>query len=139
MQVHQDILVHYGDELFNPAPMPENDPQLDSPDQQEPDEEEPEEDTDETLPYGSTDTDETLDYNDLVIDDSQWCLLSQEQKICSNTASFSVPRLIDGSPVALRHVASSSAIGMSYSAMTERQHKRCHKTRSDIIEKKHGQ
>ena len=41
-------------------------------------EEEPEEDTDDTIPYGSTGTDETLDYNDLVVDDSQWCLLSQE-------------------------------------------------------------
>ena len=53
--------------------------------------EEPEEDTDDTIPFGSTDTDETLDYNDLVIDDSQWCLWSQEQKVYNNTASFSVP------------------------------------------------
>ena len=53
-----------GDEPFNPSPLPENDPQLDTQDQQEPqEEEEPEEDTDETIPCGSTDTDETLDYN----------------------------------------------------------------------------
>ena len=115
-------------------------PQPDTQDQQEPqeEEEEPEEDTDETIPYGSTDTDETLDYNDLVIDDSKWCFLSQEQKLCSNTASFSVPRLIDGSPVALSSVESSNSIGMSYSVVSERQRTRCRKTRSDIIEEYHG-
>ena len=106
--------------------------------EQQEEEEEPEEDTDETIPYGSTDTDETLDYNDLVIDDSQWCLLSQEQKLCSNTASFSVPRLIDGSPIALGSVESSNSIGMSYSVISDRQRKRCRKTRSDIIEEYHG-
>ena len=74
----------------------------------------------------------------LGIDDSQWCLLSQEQKICSNTASFFVPRLVDGSPVALWNVESSSAIGMSYSVMTEKQRKRCGKTRFGIIEEYHG-
>ena len=99
--------------------MPENDPRPDTRDQQEPEEEEeePEEGTDDTIPYGSTDTDQTLDYNynDLVIGDSQWCLLSQEHKFCSNTASFSVPRLIDGSPVALNNVESSNSIGMPYS------------------------
>ena len=131
------------DEPFNPSPLPENDPQLDTQDQQEPqeeeEEEEPEEDTDETIPCGSTDTDETLDYNDLVIGDSQWCLLSQEQKLCSNTASFSVPRLIDGSPVALSSsVESSNSIGMSYSVVSERQRNRCRKTRSHIIEEYHG-
>ena len=94
--------------------------------------------TDETIPYGSTDTDETLDYNDLVIDDSQWCLLSQEQKLCSNTAPFSVPRLIDGSPVAVGTVESSNAINMSYSVISDRQRQRCRKTRSDIIEEYHG-
>ena len=119
--------------------MPENDPQPDTQDQQEQqEEEEPEEDTDETIPYGSTDTDETLDYNDLVVDDSKWCFLSQEQKLCSNTASFSVPRLIDGSPVALSSVESSNSIGMSYSVVTEKQRTRCRKTRSDIIEEYHG-
>ena len=91
--------------------------------------------TDETIPYGSTDTDETLDYNDLVIDDSQWCLLSQEQKLCSNTAPFSVPRLIDGSAVGT--VESSNAINMSYSVISDRQRQRCRKTRSDIIEEYH--
>ena len=65
-------------------------------------------------------------------------MLSQEQKICSNTASFSVPRLIDGSPVYLGKVESSSTIGMSYSVVSERQRSRCRKIRSDIIEEYHG-
>ena len=64
--------------------------------------------------------------------------LSQEQKLCSNTASFSVPRLIDGSPVALSSVESSNSIGMSYSVVSERQRTRCRKTRSDIMEEYHG-
>ena len=58
--------------------------------------------------------------------------------MCSNTASFSVPRLIDGSPVALSSVESSNSIGMSYSVVSERQRTRCRKTRSDIIEEYHG-
>ena len=110
--------------------------QPDEPPAQE--EEEEEEETDDTIPYGSTDTDETLDYNDLVIDDSQWSLLSQEQKLCSNTASFSVPRMIDGSLVAVGSIESSNAIGMSYSVISDRQRQRCRKTRSDIIEEYHG-
>ena len=108
--------------------MPENDPTPDDPGQQE---QEEEEETDETIPYGSRDTNETLEYNDLVIDDSKWCFLSQEQKLCSNTASFSVPRLIDGSPVAVGSVESPNAISMSYSVVSERQRQRCRKTRSD--------
>ena len=105
------------DEPFNPAPMPDDNPTPDESPAQE--EEEEEEETDDTIPYGSTDTDETLDYNDLVIDDSQWCLLSQEQKLCSNTASFSVPRMIDGSLVAVGSIESSNAIGMSYSVISD--------------------
>ena len=72
--------------------MPENDPQPDNPDQQEPEEEEeePEEDTDELFLLVSTDADETLDYNDLVIDDSQWCLLSQEHKRSALTLHHSL-------------------------------------------------
>ena len=112
--------------------MPENDPTPDSPDQ--PVEEEHQEDTDKTIPYGSTDTDETLDYNDLVIEDAQWSMLSQERKICGNTASVSVPRLIAGFSVCLGTVESSSTIGMSYSVTSERQRNRFRKTRSDIFE-----
>ena len=117
--------------------MPTQDPTPDESVEQE-EEEENEEETDETIPYGSTDTDETLDYNDLVIDDSHWCLLSQEQKLFSNTASFSVPRLIDGSPVAVGTIESSNAISMSYSVISDRQRQGCRKTRSDIIEEYHG-
>ena len=48
-----------------------------------------------SAPEGITDSDDTVDYQDLVInDDSSWSLLTQEQKICSNTGSFSVPRYI---------------------------------------------
>ena len=126
-----------GDEPFIPDPMPTQDPTPDESVEQE-EEEENEDETDETIPYGSTDTDETLDYNDLVIDSSQWCLLSQEQKLCSNTASFSVPRLIDGSPVAVGTIESSNAISMSYSVISDRQRQRCRKTRSDMIEEYHG-
>ena len=128
------VLPLEGDEPFNPAPMPDDNPTPD----ESPAQEEEEEETDDTIPYGSTDTGETLDYNDLVIDDSQWCLLSQEQKLCSNTASFSVPRMIDGSLVAVGSIESSNAIGMSYSVISERQRQRCRKTRSDIIEEYHG-
>ena len=49
-----------------------------------------------------------------------------------------MPRLIDGSPVALNSVDSSNSIGMSYSVVSERQRTRCRKTRSDIIEEYHG-
>ena len=110
------VLPLEGDEPFNPAPMPDDNP---TPDESPAQEEEEEEETDDTIPYGSTDTDETLDYNDLVIDDSQWCLLSQEQKLCSNTASFSVPRMIDGSLVAVGSIESSNAIGTSYSVISD--------------------
>eukprot|EP00435_Cladocopium_sp_Y103_P076170 s9_g79.t2 len=129
-----------GDEPFNPAPMPDPDPPQETPEPEEEEEEENQEDTDETIPFGSTDSDDTLDYNDLVIedDDKTWCFLTQEQKICSNTASFSVPRLIDGSPIQVSSVASSSSIGMSYSVLSERQRSKGRKFRSDIIEEYHG-
>ena len=137
------VLLMDGDEPFNPDPMPTQDPTPDESVEQEEEEKEEEEEnkeeTDGPIPYGSTDTDETLDdYNDLVVDDSQWCLLSQEQKLCSNTASFSVPRLIDGSPVAVGTIESSNALSMSYSVISDRQRQRCRKTRSDIIEEYHG-
>eukprot|EP00435_Cladocopium_sp_Y103_P052048 s3265_g16.t1 len=134
------ILPIDGDEPFNPAPMPDPDPPQETP-EPEGEEEENQKDTDETIPYCSTDdSDDTLDYNDLVIedDDKTWCFLTQEQKICSNTASFSVPRLIDGSPIQVGSVASSSSIGMSYSVLSERQRSKSRKFRSDIIEEYHG-
>eukprot|EP00435_Cladocopium_sp_Y103_P048937 s573_g14.t1 len=137
----QPLLPIDGDEPFNPAPMPDQDPPQETPEPEE-EEEEEEDDTDDTntIPYGSTDTDETLDYNDLVIedDDKTWCFLTQEQKICSNTASFSTPRLIDGSPIQVNSVESSSSIGMSYSVLSERQRNKSRKFRSDILEEYHG-
>eukprot|EP00435_Cladocopium_sp_Y103_P063413 s690_g25.t1 len=128
-----------GDEPFNPAPMPDQDSPQETPEPEE--EEDNEEDTtDDTIPSCFTDTDETLDYNDLVIDDDDktWCFLTQEQKICCNTASFSVPRLIDGSPVHVSSVESSSSIGMSSSVLSERQRSKGRKFRSDILEEYHG-
>eukprot|EP00435_Cladocopium_sp_Y103_P076258 s26_g85.t1 len=118
--------------------MPEPDPPQETPEPEE--EEENQDDTDETIPYGSTDSDDTLDYNDLVLedDDKTWCFLTQEQKICCNTASFSVPRLIDGSPIQVSSVESSSSIGMSYTVLSERQRSKSRKFRSDIIEEYHG-
>ena len=46
--------------------------------------------------------------------------------------------MIDGSLVAVGSVESSSAIGMSYSVISDRQRQRRRKTRSDIIEEYHG-
>eukprot|EP00435_Cladocopium_sp_Y103_P070806 s243_g36.t1 len=142
MQDLQDIMDHhyFRYEPFNPVPMPDPDPPQETQEPEEEEEEENEEDTDDTIPYRSTDTDETLDYHDLVIedDDKTWCFLTQEQKICSNTASFSVPRLIDGSPIQASSVESSSSIGMYYSVLSERQRSKSRKFRSDIIEEYHG-
>ena len=63
----------------------------------------PNDDKSDTLEYysspeGLTDSDDTVEYQDLVIiDDESWSLLTEEQKLCSNTGSFSVPRYIDNS------------------------------------------
>ena len=59
----------------------------------------PNDDKSDTLEYhsspeGLTDSDDTVEYQDLVInDDESWSLLTEEQKLCSNTGSFSVPRI----------------------------------------------
>ena len=60
---------------------------------------------DDTVPY-STGSDRTVPYesdqsliSDLYVDELSWTFLTQEQKLCSNTASFSVPRYITGLPV----------------------------------------
>ena len=34
------------------------------------------------------DSDETIDYNDLFVGENSWSWLSAEQKLCSNTGSF---------------------------------------------------
>ena len=75
----------------------------------------PDEDKSDTAEYhsnpeGITDSDDTVEYQDLVInDDSSWSLLTEEQKLCSNTGSFSVPRYIDNSPVEVTGVRSSNS------------------------------
>ena len=75
----------------------------------------PEDDKSDTAEYhsspeGITDSDDTVEYQDLVInDDASWSLLTEEQKLCSNTGSFSVPRYIDNSPVDVTGVRSSNS------------------------------
>ena len=67
-----------------------------------------------TVPY-STGSDRTIPYesdhsliSDLYVDKLSWTFLTQEQKLCSNTASFSVPRYITGLPVDVLHTDSPS-------------------------------
>ena len=67
---------------------------------------------DDTVPY-STGSDRTVPYesdqsliSDLYVDELSWTFLTQEQKLCSNTASFSVPRYITGLPVDVLHTDS---------------------------------
>ena len=52
-----------------------------------------------------TDSD-MFDPDALYIDEAQWSYLTAERKLCSNTASFSVPRYIDSVPVNVRTVES---------------------------------
>ena len=69
------------------------------------------------------DSDETIDYNDLFVDENSWSWLSAEQKLCSNTGSFTVPRYIDDSPVDLKTVPSYAdfVTPSSYMAQKKRQ------------------
>ena len=75
----------------------------------------PDDDKSDTVEYhsspdGVTDSDDTVEYQDLVInDDASWSLLTEEQKLCANTGSFSVPRYIDNSPVDVTGVRSSNS------------------------------
>ena len=86
-----------------------------------------------SAPEGITDSDDTVDYQDLVInDDASWSLLTQEQKICSNTGSFSVPRYIDNSPVDVMHVRSSNFYEDRH--WTHRGQKNVRRNYSDITE-----
>ena len=86
-----------------------------------------------SAPEGITDSDDTVDYQDLVInDDASWSLLTQEQKICSNTGSFSVPRYIDNSPVDVMHVRSSNFYDDRH--WTHRGQKNVRRNYSDITE-----
>ena len=84
-------------------------------------------------PEGVTDSDDTVEYQDLVIDDDEsWSLLTQEQKLCSNTGSSSVPRSIDNSPVDVTGVRSSNSYQIS--SWTYRGQNTVRKNYSDITE-----
>ena len=83
-------------------------------------------------PEGVTDSDDTVQYQDLVIDDDEsWSLLTQEQKLCSNTGSSSVPRSIDNSPVDVTGVRSSNSYQIS--SWTYRGQNTVRKNYSDIL------
>ena len=91
--------------------------------------------SDNTVPYeDSTDTDQTQDYSDLYVDESQWSFLTQEQKLCSNTGSFTVPRLIDGTPVQVGKVQSMNPHMSFTTGITVQQRQARRKTKSDIME-----
>ena len=105
--------------------------------QEEQAQESEQEDTDETIPYND-DSDDTQDYSDLFVDEANWSYLTQEQKLCCNTASFSVPRYIDGSAVPVGKIQSSSLYGMSYSVISPRKQGTRRTNRSDILEQYHG-
>ena len=81
-----------------------------------------------------TDSSETIDYSDLFVDDSQWSWLTQEQKLCSNTGSFTVPRYIDGTPVNVKTVSSHADFVTSYSVIAERKQIQSKKNFSDLTE-----
>ena len=91
--------------------------------------------SDNAVPYeDSTDTDQTQDYSDLYVDESQWSFLTQEQKLCSNTGSFTVPRLIDGTPVQVGKVQSMNPHMSFTTGITVQQRQARRKTKSDIME-----
>ena len=83
-------------------------------------------------------TDETQDYSDLLVGEANWSLLTQEQKLCCNTASFSAPRYIDGSVTRVEQIQSFSKYGVSYSLVSPRRKSKLRTSRSDILEEHHG-
>ena len=80
------------------------------------------------------DSDETIDYNDLYVDENSWSWLSAEQKLCSNTGSFTVPRYIDGSPVDLKTVPSYADFVTPSSYMAQKKRQLLRKNYADIKE-----
>ena len=80
------------------------------------------------------DSDETIDYNDLYVDENSWSWLSAEQKLCSNTGSFTVPRYIDGSPVDLKTVPSYADFVTPSSYMAQKKRQLLRKNYADIRE-----
>ena len=79
-------------------------------------------------------SDETIDYNDLFVDESSWSWLSAEQKLCSNTGSFTVPRYIDGSPVDLKSIPSYADFVTPSSYMAQKKRQLIRKNYADIQE-----
>ena len=79
-------------------------------------------------------SDETIDYNDLFVDESSWSWLSTEQKLCSNTGSFTVPRYIDGSPVDLKSIPSYADFVTPSSYMAQKKRRLIRKNYADIQE-----
>ena len=80
------------------------------------------------------DSDETIDYNDLYADENSWSWLSAEQKLCSNTGSFTVLRYIDGSPVDLKAVPSYADFVTPSSYMAQKKRQLLRKNYADIKE-----
>ena len=81
------------------------------------------------------DSDETIGYNDLFVDENSWSWLSAaEQKLCSNTGSFTVPRYIDGSPVDLKSIPSHADFVTPSSYMAEKKRQLIRKNYADIQE-----
>ena len=126
---HQQPLLPYENAESDPLNIP--------PPQEEQAQESEQEDTDETIPYND-DSDDTQDYSDLFVDEANWSYLNQEQKLCCNTASFSVSRYIDGSAVPVGKVQSSSLYGMSYSVISPWRKGAKRTNGSDILEQYHG-
>ena len=79
-----------------------------------------------------SESDETIDYNDLFVDESSWSWLSAEQKLCSNTDSFTVPKYIDGSPVDLKSIPSYADFVTPSSYMAEKKRQLIRKNYADI-------
>ena len=61
-------------------------------------------------PPSEAESDETRYYSsdevDLVFDEKDWSYYTEDQKLCANTASFSMPRYMDGAPVDTKKVTS---------------------------------
>ena len=79
-------------------------------------------------------SDETIDYNDLFVGESSWSWLSAEQKLCSNTGSFTVPRYIDGSPVDLKSIPFYADFVTPSSYMAEKKRQLIRRNYADIQE-----
>ena len=76
----------------------------------------------------------TIDYHDLFVDESSWSWLSAEQKLCSNTGSFTVPRYIDGAPVGLKSVPSYADFVTPSSYIAEKKRQLIRKNYAEIQE-----